>query len=251
MHPHSFVWHYLWLAPALIQIAIVGMLVRRKRLHDYPWFLAYSAWSAIGTLALFSLDHSPLVSANIYWECSGANDVISTVLRFGVISELFRHIFDQYRALKPLSRSLLRWGTAILFLVAVAISAYSPTKDVPLFSPLLSAGRAVAIVQSGLLLMLFAVSFYFRIPWKSFTFGVAAGMAIYAAVNLAMLAIRVATGPVETHWMSLTVMAAYNCSTMVWLSYALLPESESTPPNSLPEHNLEEWNKELQRFLTP
>jgi hypothetical protein len=44
-------------------------------------------------------------------------------------------------------------------------------------------------------------------------------------------------------------MATYHCCVLVWLLYVFVPEPAPDVVKELPEHDLEQWNAELQRLL--
>jgi hypothetical protein len=98
-------------------------------------------------------------------------------------------------------------------------------------------------------LLLVGLSAYFRLSWRSIAYGIAFGLGIFATVALAAGAARLWTGFVAGHAYDFVVMAAYNCSSVVWLVYVLLPEKVHRNLNDLPQHDLEQWNAELQRLL--
>ena len=67
MYAHSFLWHYLWIAPHALQIVIAIIMIRRKLYRDFPIFLAYTIFQVVLEGVLFVLDHSPAVSGPLYW----------------------------------------------------------------------------------------------------------------------------------------------------------------------------------------
>ncbi|HVO81748.1 MAG TPA: hypothetical protein VMT28_13515 [Terriglobales bacterium] len=252
MYPHSFLWHYLWVAPYAIQAIILAVMLRRRLWHEFPVFFAYTGFEIVQGGVLFALDHNGGVSPHQYWEVYWVAQVLSIALRFAVIYEIFAHIFRPYAALGELSRIVFRWASVLLILVALVVAAYAPgDATLPILSGVNVVGRAVGLVQSGLMVFLFLFSSYFGLSWRSFVYGIALGMGIFASVDLATSAIRVATGLGEgTYVLSFVTMAAYHCCVVIWLVYLLAPEVAAQTVKELPEHNLEEWNTALQRLLT-
>ena len=248
MYAHSFLWHYLWIAPHALQIVIAIIMIRRKLYRDFPIFLAYTIFQVVLEGTLFVLDHSPAVSGPLYWAVYWPGSVVSIVLRFGVISEIFGQVFSNYPGLKELSRVLFRWASAVLLLVAVAVAVHTPNDNSFFFlSAIHVLDRAVGLMQSGLLLLLVGFSSYFGLSWRSFTYGIAIGLAILSSVDLATEAIR--TGSVAGYIFDLVTMATYHCCVMIWLVYLLVPETARRTVKEPPENNLEQWNAELQRLL--
>jgi hypothetical protein len=200
---------------------------------------------------LFVLDHSDRVSPQQYWQVAWIALSVSIALRFAIIHEIFAQVFRPYPGLKELSRLLLLWGSVVLVLVAVGVAAYAPGDTTP---PILAGihvvDRAVGLVQSGLLVFLFLFASYFRLSWKSYVYGIAVGMGMFASVDLATSAIRVASGPGDGSFvLSFITMATYHVCVLIWLAYLLVPESARRAVGELPAHDLEEWNAALQRLL--
>jgi hypothetical protein len=248
MYPHSFLWHYLWIAPHALQIVIAIIMIRRKLFREFPMFLTYTIFQVVLEGTLFILDHIPAVTGYQYWAVYWVGSVISIALRFAVISEIFSQVFSNYPGLKELSHILFRWATVVLLLVAIAVALHAPDDgSVSFLAAAHVLDRAVGLMQSGLLLLLLVFSSYFGLSWRSFTYGIAMGLAIFSCVDLATEAIR--TQFVAGYIFDLVTMATYHCCVMIWLVYLLVPETARRTVKEPPENNLEQWNAELQRLL--
>src|SRR6266576_3494288 len=57
MYPHSPIWHYLWVAPHTLQVAIVVIMIRRRLISEFPVFLTYTLFQIIMGGTLFVMDH--------------------------------------------------------------------------------------------------------------------------------------------------------------------------------------------------
>lgn len=252
MSPHSFLWHYLWLAPHALQAILAIVMVRRRLWREFPMFFAYTVFEVIQGAGLFVLDHHEGISGEQYWRAAWMGLGVSISLRFLVIREIFFHVFRSYPGLTQLSRLVLQWGSVLLLLIAVAVAAYAPgDTSPPILAGINVVGRAVGLVQLGLLVFLFLFASYFGLSWKSFVFGIAAGMGIFASVDLATAALRIAAGPGDgSYVLSLVTMATYHCCVLIWLVYLMVPETAQRTVKELPSENLEEWNAALQRLLT-
>jgi hypothetical protein len=251
LQPHSPLWHYLWLAPHLIQIGIAGLMIRRSMVRDYPIFFTYTVFEAIKESMLFGLDHCSWISWPVYWNVYGFGLAVEVVLRFLLINEIFGRVLRPYPGLKQLGRLLLAWSGPLLLVIAVAIAWFAPGLQVGRITyGYQMIDRTVSLVQSGLLVFLFLFASYFGISWRNFTFGIALGMGIFSSVALLITAIRVQAGPfMGDYALDFVVMATYHVSVLIWLVYLLIPESVNTPINHLPENDLEQWNAELERLL--
>jgi hypothetical protein len=229
MQPHSVFWHYLWIAPHVLQIALAIVMFRRKLHRDFPWFLTYTIYQVVVNAA-------------------DVETLFSIFLRFAVIYEIFRVLLRPYQALQRVSSAL---GNAVLVVLlggALIVAAYGPVPDYTtrLISMSVSMDRVASLVQCGLLLFLFVFSHFLRISWRGFAFGVASGFAFYLAVQLVMSALL---ARFYIHSANTIDMACYHCSVLIWLGYALAPQRVPVATKSIPSHQLESWNVELERLL--
>ena len=249
--PHSPLWHYLWLAPHLMQFAIAAVMVKRRMVREFPMFFVYTIFQATKESSLFLLDHSPSISPLAYWSFAGIGMGGDVITRFAAIYEIFGKVFRPYAGLKRLGDLLLKWSGALLLMVAVAVAWYAPGVVMGRVTDGYNlVDRTISLVQSGLLVFLFVFASYFGITWRNFTFGIALGLGIYASVVLFTAAIRVQSGPFRgDFFLDFLLMVTYHVSVLLWLAYLLLPEAASAPISHLPENNLEQWNAELERLL--
>ena len=252
MYPHSFFWHYLWIAPQVLLIAVASLMVKRRLHREFPSFFTYAVFQIILNAVLFFLDHDASVTGYQYRWAEWIGEIFSIALRFAVIHEIVSVIFRSYPALKNLGIIAFRGAMAILGLIAVAVAVHNPGVG---YFPYLFAGmtlldRAIAIVQCGILVFLFLFSSYFKLSWRSYVFGIATGLGIFSATQLATAAVKAYLGPYPKDYLGdFVVMGMYHCSVLLWLFYFLLPEPVSPTIRLAPVHDLESWNDELRRLL--
>lgn len=250
MYPHSFLWHYLWIAPHALQVIIAIVMMRRGLVREFPVFFAYTMFQIVEEGTLFILDHNSAVSPVQYWRAYWVALGCDVVLRFATIVEIFSSVFENYPGLKQLTRILFRGAAVVLLFAAIVVAAQAPDDGtLPMLSRIHLLDLSVIVMQSGLLLLLVGFASYFGLSWRSPAYGIAIGLAIFASVRLATETVRVWTGPVAGYAFDFVTMAAYHCSVVVWLVYLLLPDRARRPLKELPEDNLEQWNAELQRLL--
>jgi len=251
MHPHSFLWHYLWIAPYALQIVIAVVMVRRGLHREFPVFFIYTVFEPLQGAVLFILDHIESVKAIQYQYAYWPTLVLNAGLRFALLYEISAHVFHNYPAIEELARILYRWLAGFLILIAVGISAYTRTSDSHWFltgSHVLNQG--VDLVQIGLLLFIFVFSIYFKLSWRNYVYGIALGLGLYSSVDLATSAIRAAIGPQPANYaFDFITMVTYHCCVVFWLVYMLAPEFSRRVVKNLPADNLKEWNSELERLL--
>lgn len=251
MHPLRPLFYYLWIAPHFLQIIILLLMIRRKLYKQFPMFFLYTAFELFQFVVLFAVGGSGSFSEEQYRAMFTLGSAISTALRFGIIYEICAHMVRDYPGLKETGRSLFRWATVVLLLIAAAIAAATHGNGghgpVVVLSVL---DRTASIMQCGLLLLLFLFSRYFSLSWRNCTFGLALGFGIFASIELATSAIRSQIGSSRADFVDLVVMAAYHSCVLIWVFYLVVPERNTNrTPERLPEDNLEVWNHELQRML--
>ncbi len=242
--------YYLWIAPHLLLIAVAVLMIRRRLFREFPAFFVYSVFEFVQFSVLFALDQISSVSSQQYYDAYLFGVAVSAALRFGVIHEIFENVFRNYSALDQLRKVLFRWATVVLLLVAVGTATFAPGENSHLVAAIYAIGRAVSIVQAGLIFFLFLFTRHFALTWRNYVFGIALGLGIFASVDLATSAIKTQLGPnTAAEILNMVSMATYHCSVLIWLFYLLAPEHETRRINQLPPHDLQQWNNELQRLL--
>jgi hypothetical protein len=249
MQAHSFFWHYLWLGPAGF-LAIVAITMFRRGLHRvYPMFFLYAIWQVVLTPLLFVLDHLSFVTIPQYEACNWIDALGSIVLRFAVIYEIFNVVFRPYRALKQLVATLTSVGLVGLLVIALTVSTYGPAASYAdwVIGKLVLLERAVSIVQCGLLIVLFGLSWYFRVSWRSYLYGIAVGFGVYSAIHILIDSVRAEAA--QTELINFVIMGSYHVCVLIWTLYLLVPERAATKVTAVPAVDLEGWNQELERLL--
>jgi hypothetical protein len=246
---HKFVLYYLWVAPHLL-LAALPLLMLARRLHrKFPVFFAYSIYETLGFTLLFSTYVGTAEPRTLYRHIFIATLPGSIALRFGIIQEIFNNVFHDYPRLENLVTASRRWLTGILVLVAIwsALFFTGPRPD-DVMGNIAVFDRSVAIIQVGLLLLLFLFSRWFGLSWRSYVFGTALGFAIVATTELAVWAIRLMdlSEPAK-NFLDLLPTGSYHVTVLVWLGYLLAAEKVSTPANrSTP--GIDQWSGELERY---
>jgi hypothetical protein len=249
MYAHSPLWHYLWLAPPALLAGVVLAMFRRGLHRDYPMFFLYAIWQVVFSPLLFVLDHLPSVSVNQYQFFNTTGDLGCIVLRFAIIYEIFIVLFRPYRALKRLVVVVIGLGLVALLVVSVVVATPGPSAGYwdRSLGALLLLDRAASIVQCGLLIMLFGLTWYFNLSWRSFLFGIAAGFGVFCATRIAISALRAEATQADLS--NFVIMGSYHGCVLIWTLYLLVPERAATQVMSVPAVDLESWNQELERLL--
>ena len=244
------VWNYLLIAPRLLLVVVLVALLRHRLYRQFPMFFAYVVSEIVQAAVILPAMFSHLSRGDTYATAFYSLLVLSTALRFGVIHEIFAHMFRNYAVLHRWGKPLFGWVTVGLLLLGLAVAAYQGGHDVsPLNSIVHVLDLAASIMQCGLLVGLFFFSSYLGLSWRSYLFGIALGLGAFASANLVAAAIRSQTGFVYNTSLNYFTMGTYQCCVLVWVFYLLAPERVTQYTlKTLPENDLEVWNQELQRL---
>jgi len=253
LQAHSFLWHYLWLAPHVLQVALTIVIWRRGLYRLFPVFVAYLLFEAIEEFTLYGIDVLPWVRAETFWKAFWAGLILEGLLKFAVIGELFRHLLQPWPSVARLGNRLVSGTGAVLVLLATLAAGYVQI-DNPQYAIISRAHvlqQTLYIIQSGLILFVFLFATYFRLSWNRQSFGILLGFGILSCEHLASWAVM-ANGLLfdRRHLLDMLNMATYHACVLIWFYYLLVPEKKTTTSAvSLPEHNLAVWNRELERLL--
>lgn len=255
LRAHSFFWHYLWVAPNVLLLALSLQIWKRGQYKQFPAFFAFAVLSALGHLSVYAADILPSVTAETFWRVDWATLLIEGPIKFVLIAEIFAQVFGSYDSVARLGKLLIRGiGIALVFAAALA-AAYAP-KD-SLFGIVSGAhllDQTIYLIESGLLVFIFLFAAYFKLRPTRRVFGIALGLAISACVHLATWAISANTGLPASKRVILDFvdMGTYHLCVLIWFYYLLVPQkipAKSVVP--LPENNLDVWNRELERLVHP
>ena len=109
--------------------------------------------------------------------------------------------------------------------------------------------RSLRIVQLGLLLLLFVLARSLGLSWRSYSFGIALGYGLYAAVDLVLAAVRTQFGEGIWHLHSLLTTTAFTGMLFVWLFYILQRQAVAQPVRVIPYNDIAKWNEKLEELL--
>jgi hypothetical protein len=253
LQAHSFLWNYLWIAPNILLLVLALAVWRRGLARQLPAFLVFAILSPIGDLATFVADVVPPVSATNFWRVEWASLIIDSVLKFFVIGEVFSRVLAHYPSISRLGRILVSGAGAALVLLGTLSAALSHgDSSVLLISGFHLLAQSVFLVELGVIVVIFLFAAYFGLSWDHQSFGILFGFGVSACGFLAAWAIVANGNPSERGRTLLDLFenATYHLCVLIWGYYLLVPEKVvKRKALSLPKHNLELWNLELERLL--
>src|ERR1700685_1545303 len=252
LQAHSLLWHYLWLAPDVLQVGLAVFVFRRGLHKLFPAFFTYLIYEALETFVLYALDVLPSVSAQVYWRVFWAGLIVGGLIKFAVIGELLRRLLQSWPVLaRTGTRFLMAAGGALTLLAVFAAVHTTPGSRSLLVAHGMVLTQSLYAVQCGLILFLFVFAAYFKVDWDRVAFGIAIGFAIVFCQHLASWAVLAGISlPNKGVILTFLNMGTYHLCVLIWCYYLLVPhKSAITSAVALPENNLAAWNRELERLL--
>ena len=251
--PHSLLWHYLWVAPNILLLVLALYMWRRNLHKQFPAFFCYVVFEAAGGGFIYAIDLIPSVSYTTYWWCYLVFLAIEAFIKLVVIGEVLTCLLRKYPSIGKLARVLVSGVGTVLVFTATIIAAYANPAHVWTISATRILGRSVSVVQCGLILFLLVFAAHFHLRWEHPVFGITLGFGILTSVYLAHWALMADWffGQ-KSYLLDFAFMATYHVCVLIWFYYLLIPDNSTTRPAApLPKHNLEVWNRELERLLQP
>ena len=253
LQAHSLLWHYLWVAPNALLLLLAALIWRRKLHKQFPVFLLFAVVLAIEQLTVYLADVIPSVAPLVFWRVVWLGLLVEALIKFALIGEIFVRVFGQYPSLAKLGKLLINGVGVALVLLATITAAYTPKDNTDwIVSGAHILEQAIYLIECGLLLSLFVFVAYFKLHWSRSAFGIALGLGISACVHLATWALM-ANGNFPAHYRIFLIflnMATYHVCVLIWFYYLLVPQrSDAASAVLVPEHNLELWNRELERLI--
>jgi len=252
LQAHSFLWHYLWAGPNVILAALGILMWRRGVQSQFPVFVAFALLTSSAQLILYAADVAPWITGKDFWLILCGELLIEGFRKMLLIGELFGHLLGDYSSVAELGKQFIRALGGLLVFGALAGAVFSPRDNNNWFiSGAHLMEQTIYVVECGLLLFLFVFAAYFRLTWGHLAFGIALGMSISGCVHLADWAITSSGAMLhQRDLLDFLNMSAYQVCVLTWGYYVLVPQKSAIPPSpQLPDHNLERWNRELERLL--
>lgn len=253
LQAHSLLWHYLWVAPNVLLLCLGLLVWKRRSANNFPAFLAFCFLASSSELGLYFADILPSVSGPTFWRIDWACLVIEGCVKFLLIGGIFTNVFGAYVSLARFGGVLIRGVGVALVMAAALAAAFAPKNgSVGIIAGAHLLDQTIYLIESGLLLFIFAFASHFRLSFNRQVFGIALGLAISSCVHLATWAVM-ANGTVADsarYDLDFLNMAIYHFCVFIWFYYLLVPSkvvTKSVVP--LPENNLAVWNRELERLL--
>jgi hypothetical protein len=241
------IYYALWIAHPLLQSAVAVAMLRRGTQKKFPYFFSY----IVASIVMFTVSFPVYLrgSYQAYFYVHWITSVVTLILGFLVIREIFMDVFRPYHTLRDLGNVLFTWAALVMLMVAAVVAAASPpSSQGPIVEAVLTLQRSVRVTQCGLIMFLLVFSKYLGVSWKQHSFGIALGFGGVATVELAIVALCAASRLSDTA-ANISNMVAYSLFILVWFGYAVVNrEARETAPNFL---MTERWDRSLSDLQHP
>jgi hypothetical protein len=212
--------YVLWLTTPLLQGGVLLAMYRRDLQKDYPYFFYYTVLQVASAVILAVL---AATSYSAYYYAYYGNLVLSVLISFAVLQEIFKDAFRPYENLRELSIILFRWSALVVLLVAVmwAINATHNAENGVFTEIMMLGDRSLRLMQCGLVFFLLLFNEYLGIPHRSLLFGISLGFGLFGAVNMLVVTALSHHGFFTSVALSKINSVAYLVAVIIWFGYTL------------------------------
>lgn len=223
LYPHSLLWHYLWVGPHVLQLALAVLLWRRGFQKQFPFFFAYLIYEGSEELTLWVLDWLPGISASVFWWAYCAGMFFEGLAKLAVVLEVFSHLLRSRPDVVKLGKRLIGCtGAVLLAFVALAAARAPIAFQPPAIAYAHILGQSIFMICCGFWLFVFLFAARFYLLWNKADFGIALGASISACVHLASWAVMANNGPLPTGYLlDFLDTTTYHICVLIWFYYLL------------------------------
>lgn len=237
---------WLWVAGIACQAILGIVLLCKKTWKVFPLFVSYFAIGFAGTVFLYCLQTHRELFFYSYWLL----EATIVALGFAVVYEVFSNVFSTHQGLSRLASLIFRTVLGLLLCVGLMVLLkHTPFSFKGITSAVVIVEESARIIEVGLLVCLFIMSSAFGLHWRQQVFGVALGLGLYAAVELASVAIWGQTSKAVHEYLNVVRILGFNTSLVIWIGYLLAPE-RTVGKVELPQRTqLEQWNQAVMELI--
>jgi hypothetical protein len=235
----------LWYAGLAFQALLAVVLLVKKLYRTFPFFTTYILFNFGSAIVCYSLRNQGITYFYAFW----ISEVITIVLGFAIVFEIFQHFFSVHSGLRKLASLSFRIALVILISVGIIV-AFTRTSAIPsrIVTAVLTLEQAARTIEVGLVMFLFVFFAAFGLHWRQHVFGIAVGVAIFSSVELIVITMHLYFGIGSTPSLSVIQMLAFVTSLLIWTGYLLVPEAVAI--SELPNREqLEQWNRAVMEFM--
>src|ERR1700704_195564 len=231
MNPHGWVWDLVGWAALPIVAILIGVLIYRKFVSEFPIFFSYLVATEIIGITRFAAASAPHhVYYYIYW----ISDIVYTFFALSATYELFiKRLFPGFYKIR-FYRYIFLTVACLTTVLAIAIALVSGHAKV-----LAATIHGYNFIRAAILIFFVGLMMVMGRQWKKTEFGIAFGFGLDVSTSLAALGIWSHT-PAWTLAIDRISVIAYDVASLIWL-YCFLSaptirtniSSPTLPPGAL------------------
>jgi hypothetical protein len=239
----------IWIAGTGVQALLALVLLLKKSWRRYPAFSAYTFFCVLESAALYPLYNHRwyLAYFRAFWIC----EAISIFLGLIVVREIFTNVFAAHAALRKLATIIFRLSVTTLAGLACFVvvgqwmdAAHGMAKSI------LLANEAARLIELGLIVFLFLSASVFGLHWRQSIFGIALGLGMIVAFELAHMTLIWHVSKTMGDALSVAKGIAYLGSVLIWLGYLTAPERLTSRADVPRQDQLEQWNQAVAELIS-
>lgn len=201
----------LWVLGPVLESLLVIRAVKGNFLKEYKLFYFYIVWVLLRDLSLFAVYHTWAKGyAYAYWY----SQFFSVLVGCGVVWEIYRVALANYSGAARMARSVLLF-LFVITMSRIAVYAANRGKWLP-GQTSLETEREFRIVQSVVLIGLFALLAYYAIPIGRNLKGIMVGYGIFLGTSLIQLTLRDFIGDTFQYWWQYIQPSTYIVVLFIW-----------------------------------
>jgi hypothetical protein len=235
----------LWILPLVLEAAISVAMIRRRLAGQYPAFFSYIVFLPVRGIFLLFFHAGTAHYFSVYW----GGKAIAVLLSIGALFETISRVLRTYpyfrRVVFRLFSIIIAFG--VLGAVILLITRGHPEADM-LVVQLMFLERGARLLLVCLWILFTILMSRLGLIWERYPLGIAAGFALYAALDLALLELHIDLNLIPDNSFLLLRSAAYNLAVGIWAFYFLSTRVEK-PIEQLPSTDLGSWNHVLTHYV--
>lgn len=237
----------VWYTNTPILFLCALFLHLRGKARYFPYFVVYLLFIGAKSYAMIPVSKIWGFSSWPYFYGSYGGTFVGIGLTFVILYEVVRSVLTS-GALKVGRLSFILLSAALSIAAGVlSLVIKVPERD-PLFHVILAVTNVVRLEQLAVLLILGIVTVFFGFYWGDLAFGIAAGFAFYAVMDLMSIHVRTHIGPTASHNSNLIDNWSYEVASLIWLFY-ILKKPKSLPAEALPPDDLSDFSGALEEIV--
>lgn len=220
-----------WATTTFLELVLLGFLLSRKAISNYPLFTAYLVSTILQSAAIAELRRFPGLDKYTVWNISWGTQGVVTVMRSLALVELIRKILWAYTGIWALAKRLL----LVVWLVVLGYAL--------LFSEgmsewvILNAVRGFELASAAVIVTMVLFARFYCLPLRSLSRALAVGFCLYSSFYVIDFSLLDKTVQQYADLWNFLGIVTFMASLLVWIraAYVYVPSEDEARPASIPQ----------------